>query len=368
MHNRQRGRIEALRKTWRQEKAPADALLVSSEPNVTYLTGFLGDSSTLLVQPDRLIAITDGRYTEQFARECPGLEIHVRPVGQPMMTGVAEVAGKLGLRSLAFEKSSITVADWEHLRENAPSIELKGVSGWVETLRRIKDEGEIAAIREAIAIAERAFERFRDEVRPGRHEQELADLLESLLKAEGARGPAFPTIVAAGKNAALPHYQPSREAVLGEDDLLLVDWGASGSPYKSDLTRVLATGKVSPKFQEVYRSVLAAQKRAIAAIRPGVSAQAVDAEARQAIQEAGFGDHFNHGLGHGFGIQIHERPFLGREPDETLEPGMVVTVEPGVYLPDWGGIRIEDDVLVTTTGTERLTRLPSDLDWARLAG
>ncbi len=150
--------------------------------------------------------------------------------------------------------------------------------------------------------------------------------------------------------------------------MLLVDWGAAGRPYKSDLTRVLTTGKVTPEFQEVYRSVLAAQSRAIDAIRPGVSARAIDNEARQALREAGFGDFFNHGLGHGFGIEIHERPFLGREPDETLEPGMVITIEPGVYLPDWGGIRIEDDVLVTENGAERLTRLPSDESWARMGG
>lgn len=366
MDDRHARRIEALRSTIRADESRAGGLLVASVANVTYLTGFLGDSSTLLVTPGRLTAVTDGRYTEQFARESPGLEIHVRPVGQPMMTGVAEVASKLGIKRLAFEKNVLTVADFEALKEKAPTLDLQGIAGWVEGLRRIKDEAEIQAIRESIAIAEQAFERFRAEVRPGRTEKDLADALESHLRACGAASPAFPTIVATGRNAALPHYQPSREARLGDDDLLLVDWGASGRPYKSDLTRVLATGMVTPKFQEVYRSVLSAQSRAIRAIRPGVSAKAVDAEARQAIKEAGFGEFFNHGLGHGFGIEIHERPFLGREPDEPLEPGMVLTIEPGIYLPDWGGVRIEDDVLVTENGAERLTRLPSDEEWARV--
>jgi Xaa-Pro aminopeptidase len=367
MDDRHLGRIEALRSSLRNEKDPADAVLVSAVANVTYLTGFLGDSSTLLVLPGRLMAITDGRYTEQFARECPGLEVHVRPVGQPMMAGVVEVAGKLGIASLAFEKNVVTVAGFEQVKEKAPTIELRGVSGWVETLRRVKDAGEIAEIRTSIEIAERAFERFRAEVEPGKSEKELADRLDAILRACGATGPAFPPIVAAGRNAALPHYQPSGEVVLGEDDILLVDWGATGHPYKSDLTRVLTTGKVAPEFQAVYQSVLSAQERAIAAIRPGVSAKAVDAEAREAIAEAGFGDFFNHGLGHGFGIEIHERPFLGREPDETLEAGMVVTIEPGIYLPDRFGVRIEDDVLVTGSGAERLSRLRADLGSASIA-
>ncbi len=367
MDDRHARRVEALRATWSQEKDPSDVVLVSSVANVTYLTGFQGDSSTLLVLPDRLMAITDGRYTEQFARESPGLEVYVRPVGQSMITGVAEVASKLGIKRLAFEKNVLTVADFEHLKEKAPTLELRGIAGWVEGLRRIKDEAEIQAIRESIAIAEQAFERFRAEVRPGRTEKELADALDSHLRACGASGPAFPTIVAAGRNAALPHYQPSPNARLGEDDLLLVDWGASGWPYKSDLTRVLTTGKVTPKFQEVYRSVLSAQSRAIEAIRPGVSAKAIDAEARKALKETGYGEFFNHGLGHGFGIEIHERPFLGREPDETLEAGMVLTIEPGVYLPDWGGIRIEDDVLVTEGGAVRLSQLASDVDSVRVA-
>jgi Xaa-Pro aminopeptidase len=254
------------------------------------------------------------------------------------------------------------------LKEKAPGLELQGIAGWVERLRRIKDEGEIQAIRESVAIAERAFERFRVEVRPGRSEKELADELDALLRASGASGPAFAPVVAAGRSAALPHYQPSSEVRLRDDDLLLVDWGASGRPYKSDLTRVLTLGKVTPKFQEVYRAVLEAQSRAMDTIRPGVSARAVDAEARQSLKEAGFGEFFNHGLGHGFGIEIHERPFLGREPDETLEEGMVITVEPGVYLPDWGGVRIEDDVLVTEDGCERLTQLSSDIDSVPISG
>ena len=357
-------RRDRLRARLRDEKV--DSLLVSSETNVSYLTGFTGDASTLLLTADRALVVTDGRYGEQLQRECPGLEVHVRPVGQPMMLGVAEVAEKLGLSSLAFEAARVTVADHGTLREAASALDLRGVQGWVESLRIVKDDHEVAAIREAIAVAERAFHGLRAEIRPGRAEKDLADDLEARMRRLGADGPAFPPIVAAGGNAALPHARPSASARVGEDDLVLIDWGAWIRSYRSDLTRVVATGKVTPRFESVYRSVLAAQERAIAAIRPGRSARAIDAEARSSLRDAGFGDFFTHGLGHGLGMDIHEMPFLGRDPDVELRPGMVLTVEPGVYLPGWGGVRIEDDVLVTPQGFEVLTGIPKDLDSVRL--
>ena len=239
---------------------------------------------------------------------------------------------------------------------------LVGLTGTVEALREIKDESEIAAIREAIRFAERAFAMLRAGLREGESEKDTADALEGYLRRCGATGASFPPIVAVGVNSALPHARPTTTTRIGQDDFVLIDWGATGRPYKSDLTRVLVTGKVTPKFEAIYRTVLTALERGIAAIRPGVKAHDVDAEARSVIEEAGFGRFFDHGLGHGLGMDIHEAPRVRKGSNVVLEPGMVFTVEPGIYLPDWGGIRIEDDVLVTPDGCEVLSRLPRSLD------
>jgi len=236
----------------------------------------------------------------------------------------------------------------------------------VELLRQIKDEHEIEAIREAIAFAEEAFEMVRPELREGASEKEIADLLEANLRRCGATGSSFPPIVAVGARAALPHARPTETSRIGDDDFVLLDWGATGRPYKSDLTRVVVTGKVTSEFETIYRTVLLAQERAIAAIRPGVRAHDVDAEARSVIEQAGFGRFFDHGVGHGLGMEIHESPRLRKQSETILQPGMIVTVEPGIYLPDWGGVRIEDDVLVTSDGCEVLTHLARTLDSVRL--
>jgi Xaa-Pro aminopeptidase len=242
----------------------------------------------------------------------------------------------------------------------------------VEQLRAIKDAHEIAQIREAIGFAQRAFAMFRAMLRPGDQEKELSDALEQYVRRAGGRCTSFPSIIAVGERAALPHAPPTDRAV-GEADLLLVDWGASGRFYKSDLTRVLVPRKNSAfcrtaggkefltKLDTVYRVVLQAQERALRAIRPGVVASDLDAEARAVISEAGFGQFFTHSLGHGIGLQVHEAPMLRANSNVALQPGMVVTIEPGIYLPGWGGVRIEDDVLVTLGGCEVLTSVPRDL-------
>jgi Xaa-Pro aminopeptidase len=193
-------------------------------------------------------------------------------------------------------------------------------------------------------------------------ERDVADALEAALRRCGATATSFPPIVAVGLRAALPHARPTRTARLADADFVLVDWGASGEPYKSDLTRVLITGKVTSKFEAIYRNVLTAQERAISAIRPGAEAHAIDAEARSVIDDAGFGGFFDHGLGHGIGMEIHESPRIRKGSPDILEVGNVITVEPGIYLPDWGGIRIEDDVLVTVDGCEVLSRVPKSID------
>jgi Xaa-Pro aminopeptidase len=350
----------------RLEPEQLDALVVSAPSNVTYLTGFSGDSSILILARDRDLIISDGRFTTQLEQECSGLDAQIRLPGQEINQAIAQAMATLGLRRVAFEATSWTIAEYESMRAAAPTASLVGVCGWVETLRRIKDEDEIAAIRESVGHAERAFAMLRAGLRRGESEKDVADLLEGYLRRCGATGASFPPIVAVGVRSALPHARPTPTAFIGQDDFVLVDWGATGRPYKSDLTRVLVTGKVTATFEAIYRTVLTAQERGIAAIRPGVRAHDVDAEARSVIEEAGFGRFFNHGLGHGLGMDIHEAPRLRRESDDVLEPGMVVTVEPGVYVPDWGGIRIEDDVLVTPDGCEVLSHVPKSLDSVRV--
>lgn len=363
-------RRERLRAIVRERVDDAGGIVVSSATNVGYLTGFTGDSSVLVLTRDRQIVVSDGRYDTQLELECPELERHIRPRGQPLYSGVAEVVSGLGPGSFAFEAAHVSVADRESLGEKSPTIQWRGVIGWVERLRAIKDDLEISRIRESIAIAEDAYQRLRSSLRAslGVTEKRAADDLESLMRQGGATGPAFPLIVAVAGNAALPHARPSPRARIEADSFILIDWGATAQAYRSDLTRMVVTGMFTPKFKQVYQSVLAAQDCAISAIHPGRTAREVDTMARRVLEEAGFGECFNHGLGHGIGLEIHEMPFLSREPDLKLEAGMVLTVEPGVYLPGWGGVRIEDDVLVTEDGAEVLTHLPKELDAVGLDG
>ena len=353
-------RIENLRAAIRS--GPIDALLVVAEPNVRYLTGFTGDASALLVTGTRLLMISDGRYVAQLAEECPGLEVHVRPVEQVLFDAIGAVIAGFGAKRVGFEPSKLTVAQHAKLGELAPAIDLVGVAGQVEALRAVKDEGEVAAIRAAIDQAERAFVMLRAGLDPDDSEKQLADALEGYLRRCGASAAAFAPIVAVGARAALPHAQPTRSARVRDADFLLVDWGASSGGYKSDLTRVVLTGKVTPKFEAVYRTVFAAQEQGIKALRPGARAGDVDAAARSVIEAAGYGRSFNHGLGHGFGLEIHESPFFRRDNPVTLKAGMIVTIEPGIYLPEWGGVRIEDDVLITPDGPVVLTQVPRSLE------
>jgi Xaa-Pro aminopeptidase len=346
-----------------------DAFLVTHPINVTYLTGFTGDSSYLFLSPAKTLLISDGRFTQQIAEECPGLETHIRPPTQTVQAAAGTVLSQLPLRNIGFESGHMTVADLETLRAGASSLDWKPGKDRVERLRMVKDAGEVAQIRDAIRMAERAFAMLQAMVRADDDEKGLTDALEQFVRRAGARGTSFPPIVAVGPRAALPHAPPTHKKI-AESGFVLIDWGASGPLYKSDLTRVLVTHNNSafrgPKSDEdrlleVYGVVLQAQQAAIRLLRAGVKASAVDAEARKVIADAGYGDYFTHSLGHGFGLQIHEAPFLRGGNDLVLEAGMVVTVEPGIYLPDWGGVRIEDDVLIIPDGCEILSRLPRDL-------
>jgi Xaa-Pro aminopeptidase len=343
-------------------KIEVEALLVTNESNVTYLTGFTGESSYLWVPASgRDILLTDTRYTTQLAEECPGLELIVRDSSQTQLDPVVRVTRKSKIKNLGIESDSMTIGLAAKIIEKLPKVTLVRTEALVEDLRAIKDKWEIDEIRQAIWYAERGFEILRASLRPEQTEREIANQLEFNLRKLGARACSFPPVVGVGPRAALPHGRPS-EVRIGESDHVLVDWGAWGRLYRSDLTRVLVTARISPKLQRVYGVVLKAQAAGIAAIRPGIVAKEVDAAARKVIADAGFTRFFGHGLGHGIGLDVHEAPSLRPTSETVLEPGMVITVEPGVYLPGWGGVRIEDDVLVTKDGQEVLSSLPKKFD------
>lgn len=352
-------RRDRLRKALKREGV--DALLVTNFTNVTYLTGFSGDDSYLLVRRDGEVMLSDPRYTTQLEEECPGLDLQIRPPGVSMLQAILRVVRAGKVSRLGVEGDSMTVALRDRIVAKLPKTEVATTSGMVELLREIKDADEIDRIRKAVWQAERAFGVLRSILRPEMTEKEAADELEHQFRLFGSRNCAFATIMAVGPRGALPHATPTQKQIR-DSDFVLVDWGANEGLYCSDLTRVLITGKISPKLERVYQTVLEAQLRAIDAIRPGVVAHEVDGVARDFIAKAGYGRRFRHGLGHGVGLLVHEGPRLAVRSQTVLRPGMVVTVEPGIYLPGWGGVRIEDDVLVTRSGCEVLTQVPKRLE------
>jgi Xaa-Pro aminopeptidase len=349
------------------------ALLITHPVSVSYLTGFSGDSSYLLLWPQRALLVSDGRFTEQIAEECPGVDAYIRQTTETVMQAAAGQLGQVGASAAGYESGHLTVADFETLSAALRDVTWRGAKDRVEKLRQVKDAGEVAAIRAAIGMAEKAFAMFRAMLRPEDTEKELADNLEHYVRRAGGKCTSFPSIVAVGARAALPHAPPTAQRV-GSGGMVLVDWGASGPFYKSDLTRVLwshnnaaNSGLAShDTLREVFAVVLEAQRRGIAALRPGVTARSVEAEARGYIDSKGYGHYFTHSLGHGFGLQVHEAPFLRSNAETLLEAGMVMTVEPGIYLPGVLGVRIEDDVLITPDGAEVLTNVPRDFDACRL--
>ena len=351
-------RRDRLRRLMRKQELPA--LLVTHTENIRYLTGFTGEDSYLLLLPRTDVLLSDPRFTTQLNEECPGLKCEIRAPGTSILDALQRCfrTGKSSI--LGVEGASLTLAAYEAIKSRLESVDLVSTSGLVEQLRLIKDREEVAHLREAVNIAQRSFGVIRASLQSEDTEKEVADLLEYQIRQFGGTQSAFEPIVAVGPRAALPHARPT-SCQIGEADFVLVDWGAVSGGYRSDLTRILVTGKISPKLERIYEIVLKAQQRAIKAIRPGVTLNKVDRSARSVIAKAGFEKTFGHGLGHGIGLEIHEAPRLAPKQTRTLQPGMVVTVEPGIYLPGWGGVRIEDDVLVTRTGHEVLSDLERSL-------
>lgn len=333
-------------------------LLVAKPENRFYLSGFLGSSGVLLVTARDAILLTDGRYQEQARLETSNWELVVYK--DSLIKTLAEVCADLKVREIGFEKDYFTYQQFEQLQEHFRGISLRPVAGLVEKLRLIKDEAEISLIREAAVIAGAAFGHLLGVLKYGQSEQEIAGVVDFFIRRQGGGSPAFETIVAAGERGALPHGVAS-EQQLRRGQMVVLDLGARYRGYVADLTRTICLGRVGARQREIYELVREAQVRALALIRPGVTTGEVDLKARRYLQEAGYGEFFPHALGHGVGLSVHEEPRLASGQEVVLKPGMVVTVEPGIYLPDWGGVRVEDTVLVTSNGCEVLTPLTKDL-------
>ncbi|MDA7950950.1 MAG: Xaa-Pro peptidase family protein [Pirellulaceae bacterium] len=357
MSNNQR--IQALRQ--KLDENSLSAILITNETNVGYLTGFTGHDSYFLLTDSKAIILSDPRYEEHLQNECPQFEIVMRPPGTSLTETILETIRNIGATNLGVEAASITLELYETLTKDLSKVKLESTSGLVEELREIKDETEVQTIRKAIALSERAFTLLKHSLQPKQTEKELAASLEYTIRKLGGKGCSFSSIIGVGQQAALPHAIPTDKEV-GSSDFILVDWGVCYNQYISDMTRMIVHGKVTDQFKEIYQIVLTAQEKAIEAIKPGAPMSAIDDAARDFIKEAGYGDQFNHGLGHGIGREVHEMPRISASSDAILKPGMVVTVEPGIYLPEWGGVRIEDDILVTDDGHENLSSLPKDLE------
>jgi len=351
-------RLQQLRDRLQKENVPA-ALLMKA-PDVGYISGFTGSAAALLVLPDRALFVTDGRYSVQAERECPGWEVAITETSAGYHETIAARVKELGVTELAVEGDYLTVLQFETLKEKLEGVALKPLGELVLGPRRVKDAEELLRIRAACAIVDRAFDFLLTLLRPGISERDVAVELEYFMKKEGSEKEAFDTIVASGARSALPHGRAS-EKLLEAGDFITFDYGARVGGYCSDLTRTVVLGKADEKQREVYGVVLEAQLAALAAIRAGAEGKAVDSVARDLIAARGYGEKFGHSLGHGLGRDVHDHPALSQRAELTLEPGMVVTVEPGVYLDGWGGVRIEDDVVVTEDGCEILTHAPKEL-------
>ncbi len=342
------------------QKIGGATLLVSNLVNIRYLTGFTGSNAFLLLNESQTIFLTDGRYVEQVASECPDLETRIRPVDSTMLELIAEALKDSGSEQCLIEADSMTRRLWRDLsKEIGNRIQLQDSSHIVEQLRAIKDEYELKSIRRSVEINEDSILATLNSYEPSWSELEFSWHLEREIRSRGGTGFSFDAIVAAGPSSAFPHYRPSA-ALIAEQKILLVDWGTAFEGYASDLTRVASFEDAPKKIQEIHKIVSDAKQAAIEAVRDGVELREVDSAARELIAGAGYGDYFNHGLGHGFGLEIHETPFLSPVHSGNLSAGMVITIEPGIYLPGIGGVRLEDDVLVTEDGCERLNQMPDD--------
>jgi Xaa-Pro aminopeptidase len=334
-----------------------DGYLIQNRMDQYWLTGFTGEDGPVLVTDRAIVLLTDGRFDEAARREAPYAKKVLRKKRTPEVN--AREIRRHKLTRLGFDPGQMTVGEFNELKKFMKPTRLVPAGGLCGNMRLNKDAGEVAAIRKAIMVAQEAFRRLRESIEPGQTERQLAARLEYEMQMRGAQGASFPTIVAAGPNASLPHYEAG-EGRVTDTDPILIDWGARVEWYCSDLTRMVWPANPPGELKEIDKIVHEAHDRAIAAVRPGIKAEVVDQVARDVITKAGYGPRFNHALGHGLGLDVHEAPRVGKGTRDLLKPGMIITIEPGIYVPGVGGVRIEDDVLVTETGHEVLTSLGID--------
>jgi Xaa-Pro aminopeptidase len=334
-----------------------DSLLVNRREDVRYLSGFTGSSGTLVVTFDRACLITDFRYKQQASRETTGFIILIQK--KDYFTALQDAIARMDVDTLWFDESSLTVEGLKIFKKRG--FRVRGHPDLVTKLRQQKDNHELANIRTAIRRSEEAFRELKEEIRPGTTERELGLKLEYLIRRKGSRRAAFDIIVASGVNGAMPHAAVTNRR-LKKGDLVTFDFGAEANGYYSDITRTVCVGRPSAKQREIHGIVLRAQAAAIQSVRTGISCKSVDDAARKVIKGAGYGRLFGHGTGHGIGLMVHEGPSVSPLSREMVKTNMVFTVEPGVYVPGWGGVRIEDMVQVTRTGVKVLTSLPRELE------
>ncbi len=348
-------RREKLRATLRPNRV--DGWAVTALPNIRYLTGFTGSNAVLLLSRERSILFTDPRYQTQAAQEC---DCDLKIVKGPLLIEVARWIQRLGVTALAVEESRISYDDYIRLKELGIGVRMKPLPGVIETLRLTKSQAEIATIQASVQVNSAALEQALRHFKPLMTEVDLAAEIDYRMRRLGADSSAFETIVASAERSALPHARPTDHPIR-PDELLLIDMGANVAGYASDMTRTFAVGKLDPKKRRMYRAVLESQLAAIHAVRPGVTCAHVDGAARRVLRGFGMDKLFIHSTGHGLGLEIHERPRIGRKEATKLEVGMVITIEPGAYQEGFGGVRIEDTVVVTASGCQVLTPTGKEL-------
>ena len=334
-----------------------DALLITNENSRRYMTGFTGTAGVAIVSQQDAVFITDFRYTEQAASQVKDFRIvqHTKTLVEEVATQVEA----MGIKSLGFEKEDVSYATYE-VYKKAVSADLVPLAGLVEKIRLIKTDEEISIIKAACRIADEAYEHIVTYIKPGMTELDVSNELEFFMRKRGATSSSFDIIVASGTRSALPHGVAT-EKIIEDGDFVTLDFGALYKGYISDTTRTLAVGEPSDQLKEIYQVVLEAQLLALEKIKPGMTGKEADAIARDYIASKGYGDAFGHSLGHGIGLEVHEGPGLSFRSNVVLEPGMIITIEPGIYLPNIGGVRIEDDALVTETSLEKLTHSTKEL-------
>jgi Xaa-Pro aminopeptidase len=349
-------RLDVLRE--RMAGAGERALLITNLPDVRYLCGFSGSNGALLVTEDDVLLATDGRYVVQAGEESPGVELVVT---RRLVPDLLTAAAARGLARVGFDPQTMSVACWRGAAADAPGVALEPADVDISGLRQVKDDHELSALRQACAISTRALAELAGEIRVGMTELALARRLELLMGLEGAPDRSFDSIVAGGPHSAIPHHQPTTRPIAA-GDLLKIDFGALYDGYHADCTRTFIVAADPTDWQqEIHAVVATAQQAGMDAVRPGMTGQEVDRVARQVIEDAGYGKYYGHGLGHGVGLEIHEAPFLGPTSTNTVEARVPLTVEPGIYLPDRGGVRIEDTLIVFADGAEILTDFPRGL-------